>query len=92
MLYQNRLFVAVQVHPPAAIAQSVIRWFSAAPSDPRSGIEERRRRLEDVCSLLRVQLGGFGFRRLGYVTRGQLETSKNRVFGPVRGEDWAGGQ
>jgi type IV secretion system protein VirB4 len=72
MLYQNRLFVAVQVHPPAAIAQSVIRWFSAAPSDPRSGIEERRRRLEDVCSLLRVQLGAFGFRRLGYVTRGQL--------------------
>ncbi|HEY3911591.1 MAG TPA: hypothetical protein VGM07_17145 [Stellaceae bacterium] len=22
----------------------------------------------------------------------ELETSKNRVFGPVRGEDWAGGQ
>jgi type IV secretion system protein VirB4 len=72
LLYQNRLFLAVQVHPPAALAQSIIRWFSAAPSDPRAGIEERTRRLEDICSLLRVQLGAFGLRRLGYVTRRQL--------------------
>ena len=72
LLYENRLFLAVQVHPPAALAQSIIRWFSAAPSDPRAGIEERTRRLEDICSLLRVQLGAFGLRRLGYVTRGQL--------------------
>ncbi|MBO0739307.1 MAG: hypothetical protein J2P48_22675, partial [Alphaproteobacteria bacterium] len=71
-LYLNRLFLAVQIHGPNVAAQRIVRWLSEAHSDPRIGINERKGRLEEICSLLQAQLGAFGLRRLGYVTRGHV--------------------
>lgn len=68
-LYSNRLFLAIQIHAPNAAAQSVLRFLADAVTDPRAGIQARQRRLNDICELLQSQLGGFGLRRLGYVTR-----------------------
>ena len=71
-LYQNRLYLAVQLHPPNVAAQSLARFLADARSDPRAGIDERRNRLTEVCDLLQAQLGGFGLRRLRYIRRGQV--------------------
>ena len=71
-LYANRLFLAIQVHAPNAAAQSVSRFLADAVADPRTGIIERTARLNETCDLLQSQLGMFGLRRLGYVTRGHV--------------------
>jgi type IV secretion system protein VirB4 len=71
-LYRNRLYLAVQIHGPNPAAQKIVRWLSDAHTDPRAGISERKARLEEICSLLEAQLGAFGLRRLGYVTRGHV--------------------
>jgi type IV secretion system protein VirB4 len=71
-LYRNRLYLAVQLHPPTAAAQSVERFLAEARHDPRAGIDERTNRLGEICGLIEAQLGGFGLRRLGYVRRGQV--------------------
>jgi type IV secretion system protein VirB4 len=72
LLYANRLFLAVQVHAPPAAAQSVARFLADTGTDPRAGINERKSRLNEICDLLRAQLGTFGLRRLGYVRRGRV--------------------
>ena len=71
-LYSNRLFLAVQLHPPNVAAQSVVRFLADTGTDPRAGINERTHRLTEVCDLLQAQLGLFGLRRLGYVRRGRV--------------------
>ena len=72
LLYSNRLFLAVQLHPPNAAAQSVVRFLADAGTNPRAGINERKNRLTEICDLLQAQLGPFGLRRLGYVRRGRV--------------------
>ena len=72
MLYANRLFLAVQLHPPNVAAQSMARFLADAGTDPRAGITERMHRLNEICDLLQAQLGTFGLRRLGYVRRGRV--------------------
>ena len=72
LLYSNRLFLAVQVHAPAAATQSVARFLADAGTDPRAGINERKNRLNEICDLLQAQLAMFGLRRLGYVGRGPV--------------------
>jgi type IV secretion system protein VirB4 len=71
LMYANRLFLAVQLHPPNVAAQSLARFFTDMRRDPRTAIEEYRNRLGEICDLLQAQLAGFGLRRLGYVRRGQ---------------------
>jgi type IV secretion system protein VirB4 len=72
LLYSNRLFLAVQLHPPSVAAQSVMRFLADTGTDPRAGISERKNRLTEICDLLQAQLGTFGLRRLGYVRRGRV--------------------
>ncbi len=71
-LYSNRLFVTLQVHAPNAAAQGLTSWLADAHTDPRAGINERVDRLNDLCDLFEAQLGMFGLRRLGYVTRNRV--------------------
>jgi type IV secretory pathway VirB4 component len=59
LLYSNRLFVAVQLHPPNVAAQSVVRFLADTGTDPRAGINERKNRLTEICDLLQAQLGLF---------------------------------
>ena len=75
-LYSNQLFLAIQVHAPNAAAQGVSRFLSDAVTDPRAGINARKARLNEICDLLQSQLGVFGLRRLGYVTRGHVVFSE----------------
>jgi type IV secretion system protein VirB4 len=71
-LYSNRLFLAVQLHPPNAATQGVARFLADAGTDPRAGIDDRKNRLTEICDLLQAQLSKFGLRRLSYVRRGPV--------------------
>ena len=57
LLYSNRLFLAVQLHPPNVAAQSVVRFLADAGTDPRAGINERTSRLNEICDLLQGAAG-----------------------------------
>jgi type IV secretion system protein VirB4 len=75
-VYANRLFVTIQVHAPNAAAQGLKTWLSDVHTDPRSGINDRVDRLNDLCDLFAAQLAMFGLRRLGYVTRNRVVFSE----------------
>ena len=72
LLYSNRLFLAVQLHPPNVATQSVARFLADAGTDPRTGINERRHRLTEICDLLQAQLATFGLRRWAMSRRGRV--------------------
>jgi type IV secretion system protein VirB4 len=71
-LYSNKLFVAIEIHAPNAAARGLSWIFADATTDPRAGINERKDRLNEICTLLQSQLAVFGLRRLGYVTRSRI--------------------
>lgn len=75
-LYANRTFIAIQVHAPNVAAQSLSRFFADTVTDPQAGINERVKRLNEICGLLVSQIGAFGLRRLGYITRGHVLCSE----------------
>jgi type IV secretion system protein VirB4 len=70
-LYLNTVYLLIHIHPPNTV-QTATRFFSESYSDPRTGIEDRLFRLDEICGLLQSQLAKFGIRRLSYATRGQM--------------------
>ncbi len=70
-LWHNALYFTIQIHGQALAARTASKFIADAGTDPRTEINERKDRLNDLCMLLEVQLKEFGLRRLGYITRGR---------------------
>ena len=74
-LYWNRLFIGLQVRPPRYAGE----WVGEQVAKRRVGkeveeerIEDRIRRLDDLCALLQAELARYRPRRLGIARRGRV--------------------
>ena len=65
-IYENSLFLAVQVHPPNIVVRGIAKLVSDPQLDTDHGLEDRAERLEAICGRIQTQLAAFGLRRLGY--------------------------
>lgn len=75
-LYNNQLYLTIQVHAPNKATQGITSFFADVTEDPRVEVLRRTERLKQLCDLATAQLREFGLTRLGYRTRGRVVFSE----------------
>lgn len=79
-LYENELYLGIQVHSPNAVRRSVSQFIGEVPTDPVADLRDRYTQLSDICSLLQTLLSRFGLRRLGVSPEGRDEIAEALLY------------